>query len=65
MSFRCEQCHTAFPARTKPNIVVVEWYQEPRDIKREMRLCNDCAEKIPKPPVTSMEALTLPILDKS
>lgn len=48
MSFRCERCHEAQPARAKPNIVVTEWRDradQPRQIKKEERICDRCAGK--------------------
>ena len=51
MSFRCQKCNEAYPQKSKPNIVVTEWYggDGPKQIKREQRLCNKCAGKDLKP----------------
>jgi len=62
MSFRCEQCNEAQPQRSKPNVVVTEWYgghDGSRQIKREKRLCDRCAGK----DIKSVEPVILTPLD--
>jgi len=65
MSFRCDNCHQAFPAGAKPNVVVVEWYAEPKQIKREIRICDGCAGKNVEPLRVSIEAVVQSTQERS
>ena len=59
MSFRCERCNEAQPARSTPTKVVTEWHYPGavpldedsiiltgghRQIKKEISLCDNCVE---------------------
>ena len=64
MSFRCEKCKTSKPAHSKPTVLVTEWYEEQgrRDIKKEIRVCRECAEKIQPPAPAVPPEVSFPVL---
>ena len=61
MSFRCDKCGEKHPSRSKPNVVVTEWWAgkdgQPQQIKKEQKLCDLCAGKpvVEKPVVRAVK----------
>jgi len=64
MSFRCEQCSKAQPHKSKPNVVVVEWYPDRKQIKREKRICDKCAGVVTRVPVPAPVVIDNPVVVK-